>query len=721
MRIPAAGFAPMSTTQNPTPPPFATVYEIAGAPEAVVHRDPHYQYHHQGHLAPTATALFPKPPPVVVGFAEGTDHRLPPSKRRSTPAAFVDDLLPSSQIKRVRTDYDGRGSHFSPPRITVYAQNPSEMETAPPYHGRGVDQPVSQPYQSNPPQQQHLLNYRPASVSAFPIKKATITGTTAHVKTDMDLRYNGNEHQHPHHDVRSASYNVIVTRENTGNGQVNAKEGKTVVDDEGMHEIMLAAQVLISTRLGRESNRHPYGHLDSRSTAMMSPESITHSPPPPPYIPQQAEYKHYSKRFSELEPTQFHHNGNTPNAPFTTAFSHTPVMITPARTVDGRSPGDVAFIDSNLISRTSTDQAPGDLDGPPLSTSAASWSNTSPPPQYVSSSPSLSPSLSTASSSLSEEEETYSAAMELALFAYNGNTSNTGPVNRMSGVYRQPNPGVPRGNKNVVVGCTGPCCQGAFVERRNFNDGKVSRQQMSNRNMNASRGQSVQRTLWYPYSSTVDGSNDSDDDGSSSSGLSDDGIRLWKAVDRRSSQPLLPSSVVVTSNDEDDDDDGDYDYGGDDDNDPDYIDRSRSITAAASGGGRRSSRSYPPIGPEQRQPLSNGTSATPPKRKSGPKSGGKSSRRNSTSSVKKRSRTSSKQFELDGGSKVDGGSGSDGGGAKVEDGEGSSSVSKTGTSRKACSFCRATSTPMWRHGPPEYPDLCNRCGVKWMRGRLLPG
>ncbi|KAI8920592.1 hypothetical protein BC831DRAFT_478536, partial [Entophlyctis helioformis] len=27
--------------------------------------------------------------------------------------------------------------------------------------------------------------------------------------------------------------------------------------------------------------------------------------------------------------------------------------------------------------------------------------------------------------------------------------------------------------------------------------------------------------------------------------------------------------------------------------------------------------------------------------------------------------------------------------------------------------------PMWRHGPAGYPDLCNKCGVKWMRGRIL--
>lgn len=37
---------------------------------------------------------------------------------------------------------------------------------------------------------------------------------------------------------------------------------------------------------------------------------------------------------------------------------------------------------------------------------------------------------------------------------------------------------------------------------------------------------------------------------------------------------------------------------------------------------------------------------------------------------------------------------------------------------KVCGYCAATITPMWRHGPPSCPDLCNKCGVKYMRGRL---
>ncbi|EGF84406.1 hypothetical protein BATDEDRAFT_85119 [Batrachochytrium dendrobatidis JAM81] len=38
---------------------------------------------------------------------------------------------------------------------------------------------------------------------------------------------------------------------------------------------------------------------------------------------------------------------------------------------------------------------------------------------------------------------------------------------------------------------------------------------------------------------------------------------------------------------------------------------------------------------------------------------------------------------------------------------------------RVCNYCQATTTPMWRHGPPGYPDLCNKCGVKWMRRRIL--
>ncbi|KAJ3040457.1 hypothetical protein HDV00_010894 [Rhizophlyctis rosea] len=39
---------------------------------------------------------------------------------------------------------------------------------------------------------------------------------------------------------------------------------------------------------------------------------------------------------------------------------------------------------------------------------------------------------------------------------------------------------------------------------------------------------------------------------------------------------------------------------------------------------------------------------------------------------------------------------------------------------RVCNRCFSDDTPMWRHGPPEWPDLCNKCGVKYMRGRISP-
>ncbi|KAI8804124.1 hypothetical protein BJ742DRAFT_826538 [Cladochytrium replicatum] len=41
------------------------------------------------------------------------------------------------------------------------------------------------------------------------------------------------------------------------------------------------------------------------------------------------------------------------------------------------------------------------------------------------------------------------------------------------------------------------------------------------------------------------------------------------------------------------------------------------------------------------------------------------------------------------------------------------------TAAKKCDFCGATSTPMWRHGPIPFFVLCNSCGVKWKRGKIL--
>ncbi|TPX47545.1 hypothetical protein SeLEV6574_g02611 [Synchytrium endobioticum] len=40
------------------------------------------------------------------------------------------------------------------------------------------------------------------------------------------------------------------------------------------------------------------------------------------------------------------------------------------------------------------------------------------------------------------------------------------------------------------------------------------------------------------------------------------------------------------------------------------------------------------------------------------------------------------------------------------------------TASRTCYSCRATSTPMWRHGPNN-EDLCNKCGVAYRRGKLI--
>ena len=40
---------------------------------------------------------------------------------------------------------------------------------------------------------------------------------------------------------------------------------------------------------------------------------------------------------------------------------------------------------------------------------------------------------------------------------------------------------------------------------------------------------------------------------------------------------------------------------------------------------------------------------------------------------------------------------------------------------RQCGYCCTRSTPMWRHGPIDYDPLCNSCGVKWKRGRILKG
>ena len=41
--------------------------------------------------------------------------------------------------------------------------------------------------------------------------------------------------------------------------------------------------------------------------------------------------------------------------------------------------------------------------------------------------------------------------------------------------------------------------------------------------------------------------------------------------------------------------------------------------------------------------------------------------------------------------------------------------------RKICTYCGTKSTPLWRSGPKEFKLLCNSCGVKWKRGKILGG
>ncbi|KAJ3192279.1 hypothetical protein HDU82_003257 [Entophlyctis luteolus] len=48
-------------------------------------------------------------------------------------------------------------------------------------------------------------------------------------------------------------------------------------------------------------------------------------------------------------------------------------------------------------------------------------------------------------------------------------------------------------------------------------------------------------------------------------------------------------------------------------------------------------------------------------------------------------------------------------------------VPASSVSPRTCSFCHTITTPMWRHGPVGYDPLCNSCGVKWKRGRILHG
>lgn len=39
--------------------------------------------------------------------------------------------------------------------------------------------------------------------------------------------------------------------------------------------------------------------------------------------------------------------------------------------------------------------------------------------------------------------------------------------------------------------------------------------------------------------------------------------------------------------------------------------------------------------------------------------------------------------------------------------------------QKQCDYCNTTNTTLWRHGPESHSNLCNACGVKFRRGKIL--
>ncbi|KAA8492471.1 GATA transcription factor 12 [Porphyridium purpureum] len=42
------------------------------------------------------------------------------------------------------------------------------------------------------------------------------------------------------------------------------------------------------------------------------------------------------------------------------------------------------------------------------------------------------------------------------------------------------------------------------------------------------------------------------------------------------------------------------------------------------------------------------------------------------------------------------------------------------TEQHRCTHCAATQTPLWRSGPNGPKSLCNACGMRWKKGKLLP-
>ena len=51
--------------------------------------------------------------------------------------------------------------------------------------------------------------------------------------------------------------------------------------------------------------------------------------------------------------------------------------------------------------------------------------------------------------------------------------------------------------------------------------------------------------------------------------------------------------------------------------------------------------------------------------------------------------------------------------------KGASNTSNTGNGERICQNCRTTRTPLWRRSPLGPKTLCNACGVRMKKGRLI--
>lgn len=48
--------------------------------------------------------------------------------------------------------------------------------------------------------------------------------------------------------------------------------------------------------------------------------------------------------------------------------------------------------------------------------------------------------------------------------------------------------------------------------------------------------------------------------------------------------------------------------------------------------------------------------------------------------------------------------------------DGGAAAAAAGVAAPTCKECGTRSTPLWRAGPDGTKSLCNRCGIRWMRG-----